>query len=672
MKRTFYTFLFSILCIALAYPSKKVAINPLETALLNYDMSTITHILQYDPMISIYPSTNQPITNDQVTVYVHGWGESQKSIPFFKANSSLLNETVIGFNFKDARLDSAKMPKMAETNFCQTDDIASLLMTLKVLDDCNVPVFHLFGSSRGGGTIITTIARLTRYKQHKAFFNRLQISKQQITRILEKIKAGTIVLNCPLVDINLSLKDKLIPYGAGWLSSLITYSIIPCITNYSPIKDHPIKAAKHVQKLNIPILVHFQKDNLILGNKADAQFYQAIQGPHTYLVLGDNGGHFHRGETLAPALHAFRKKHNGPYINNAEFLNVGEKTLACAPDCTTDIKKHIDDFYAQSSYVFNPKQDIIWQQKYAQYDMNKTASTLGYDPIMRVYQADTRVDGTSTTVYVHGYGDNYKFTVSHFQLNSYLLPGSVASFNFQDVTEGAFKLKIDKSSVGQSADIASLATILKTLDECGLDIIHLFGYSRGGATVVTTLGRLCDYKKHTDFFTNLDINETQAKRIVNKIRAGTIILNCPLVDSRAVAQYWFGRLDNMVMNTIVPKIMEHHPDQDQAIDAAKVIQPMNFKILVHFQKNDTILGNTQIDATFYNNLKGPNTYLVIADEGGHMHTGKTLNSAVQAFRKKYNGAYYPIKKLVEEGNILLQKSPQSDIAVKNYVAQMYI
>lgn len=99
---------------------------------------------------------------------------------------------------------------------------------------------------------------------------------------------------------------------------------------------------------------------------------------------------------------------------------------------------------------------------------------------------------------------------------------------------------------------------------------------------------------------------------------------------------------------------------------------MHFKILVHFQKNDTVLGNTQIDAIFYNNLKGPHTYLVIADEGGHMHTGTTLNKAVQAFRKKYNGAYYPIKELIEEGNILLQESPQSDIAVKNYVAQMYI
>jgi hypothetical protein len=256
-------------------------------------------------------------------------------------------------------------------------------------------------------------------------------------------------------------------------------------------------------------------------------------------------------------------------------------------------------------------------------------------------------------------------------MNSYLLPGTVVGFNFQDVTEGAFKVKIGKSSVGQSADIASLVMVLKVLDECGLDAINLFGYSRGGATTITTLARLCEYTKHSEFFDRLGVTREQTERIVNKVKAGTIVLNCPLVDSRAVARYWFGSFDGMIMNSIIPKIMEHRPDQDQAIDAASVIQPHHFKILVHFQKNDTILGNTLIDAAFYNNLKGPHTFLVIADEGGHFHAATTLNKAVQAFRKKYNGAFYPLQHLLDEGKCLLESCPVTDNEVIDYVTRMY-
>lgn len=676
MKRLAYIFflsaLSSILLICSSCSRKQGSASTLQSALDTYTMSSVIDILGYDPCITVYSDTDSSTCDDTTdcTLYVHGWGESQKSIPFFKRNSNLLPKTVIGFDFQDAH-SGTYMPDLKKTNFCQTNDIASLLMMLKVLDECNVPVFHLFGSSRGGGTVITTIARLMKYKKYKPFFNRLGITPDQSDRILEKIKAGTIVLNCPLVDVEAAINNKLVPFGAGWLSPFVTSCIIPCITNYSPRKDNPLKSAAYVQKLDLPILIHFQKNDLILGNDIEAPFYKAIMGKNSYLVLGNDGGHIHKGETLSPALHAFRKKYNAPYNDNQLLLQKGEHLLADAQPCFGNIEHYISSVYKQSPFIFKPQKDIKWQHAFDGYDTTTMVNTLGYDPVMRIYQSDALVQNNSTTVYVHGYGDNYKFTVPLFQLNSYLLPGTIVSFNFQDVTEGAFKVKLDKSSVGQAADIAALASILKVLDECGLEAIHLFGYSRGGATTVTTLARLCTYDRHEQFFQDLGITKDQSQRILNKVRAGTIILNCPLVDSRSVAQYWFGSLGNIVMDTIIPKIMEHNPNEDQALHAAKLIQDMHFKILVHFQKNDTILGNTLIDAEFYNNLKGPHTYLVIADEGGHLHAGKTLGKAIQAFRKKYNGAYYPIPSALTKGDALLKKSPLTECAVKNYVAREY-
>ncbi len=674
MKKLYSIFVLVLLALVPAYivytHKKRLMI---KTLLQEYDMSDIVQILGYDPHITAYQATDLAANDNACTIYVHGWGESQHAISYLKANTILLPGTVIGFNFKDANPHPTKMPKLSQTNFCQTDDIASLIMTLKVLDDCNVPVFHLFGLSRGAGTIVTTISRLASYQRFKLFFKKLHITQEQATHILEKIKNGSIVLNCPLIDINESIKHKLAPYHAAWLSPVFSYGVLPLITNYSPMKDCPLKAAKRIKKLNIPTLVHFQKNDLIVGNNKEALFFAALHGTHSYLVLGnDCAGHMHCGETLAPALHAFRKKYHGSYLPQDFLLEEGERLLSQSPIKSTDIQHYIDDFYQQNAYSFSPQKDVIWQHKFTQYDTNKITSALGYDPCVRIYHGDTRVKGAGTTVYVHGYGDNYQFTVPYFQRNSYFLPGTVVSFHFQDVTDNAFKLKFGKSSVGQAADIATLSCTLKMLDDCHLDVIHLFGYSRGGATTINTLNRLCNYDYHTTFFERLGINKVQAQRIVAKIQKGTITLNCPLVDSASVARYWFGPLEKLMLNRIIPLLTEHRAYEDQAINGALAIQKMNFKILVHFQKHDTTLGNNvSTDATFYSNLKGPHTYLVIADEGGHMHAGTTLNKITQAFRKKYNAPYYPFSSLVEEGESLLAQTPQDQTAIKNYVARMY-
>lgn len=661
----------AILLHSISYPYRPT--YPLVQQLKTTINTPTVRILGYDPHITFYPSTKTTVNDDQITIYVHGWGESQKAISFLQANTDLLPGHVIGFDFKNALVDSVKKSELLKTNFCQSDDIAALLVTLTALDQY-VEAFHLVGTSQGAGTILTAVARLIRFNHHKKFFKKLGLSSELATRILEKIKLGTIVLNCPLLNVKFSLQHKLEPYHAAWLGPLITYGILPCLTDYIPSQDCPLKVAHHLQKLNIPLLVHFQKNNLLLGNKGEAQFYHNIQGPNTYLVLGDDGGYGHRGETLAPALHAFRKKYNGPHYNAPSLLRTGTTLLEQSPKQNNDINQHIQQTYANSTYTWTPKDDCLWQKQFAQYNTAEITKTLGYDPSIRLYHSDVRVHGKNNViVYVHGYGDNYQFTIPFFVLNSYMLPGTLIGFNFQDVTENAFKLKIGKSSVGQSSDIAALSLMLKMLDECGVESLNLFGYSRGGATTVTTLGRLCSYDQHRPFFERIGITKQQAHNIVTKVQKGTIVLNCPLVDSNAVARYWFGeRFGKFFMNSIIPRIMEHRTDEDQAIKAAKTIQKMNFNILVHFQKNDTVLGNDpSLDSMFYNNLKGPHTYLVIADEGGHLHSGKTLGKAIQAFHKKYHAPYYLTDELIHDGTLLLASSPHSDIEVLEYVKKMY-
>jgi hypothetical protein len=63
---------------------------------------------------------------------------------------------------------------------------------------------------------------------------------------------------------------------------------------------------------------------------------------------------------------------------------------------------------------------------------------------------------------------------------------------------------------------------------------------------------------------------------------------------------------------------------------------------------------------------------VIGDDGGHMHSNRTLNKVVQAFGKRYNGCYFPIDTLISKGEKLLDASPITDAEVNSYVTKMYV
>jgi pimeloyl-ACP methyl ester carboxylesterase len=672
LKLSWHVYTLPILCgisaltLFLFHTSQK---TPWQSAFEHYDMTSIREKLGYDPAITIY-SPDHATNNQHVTVYVHAWGDSQKSIAYFRRNSSMLPGTIVGFNFKDAS-SSAFLPPYKQSNFCQSQDIASLVLTLKVLDECSLEAIHLFGHSRGGGTIVTMLARLHRYTKNKNFFRSLGITKEQATRIMRKVKAGSIVLNCPFVDMNAIIKGKLSWLNLGWLSNVIRHCL-SFATAYRPNSDTPLASARVIQPLGFAILVHFQHDDIIMGNTKSAAFYKNLMGPDTYLIMGNDEGHIHTGNKLGAATQAFNKRYGGAYYALPSLLKKGETLLAHAQPTRDSIEAYIhntcleqEPALIQYTMVFSP-----WQHTLARYDMAPVIKKLGYNPHVKVYKSDSIVKGNDTTIYIHGYGDNQRISVPLFQLNSYMLPGTIVSFDFQDVIPGTSIPNLGKSNVGQSADIASLAMVLKILDTCGLETIHLFGSSRGGAVTLNTLARLCMYDRYADFFAALDISITDAQRIIRKIRAGTIVLNCPLVDTRSVSHYWFGRMSSFILEKIVPSITSHNPNLDQAIESAKILQPMNFNILVHFEHNDRVVGNSR-DADFYKNIMGKNTYLSLANDGGHLHSGETLGTTIQAFRKRYQGAYYPLPEVLKQGNLFLSEGQPPYHDVESYVKNAY-
>lgn len=656
--------------------------EPWHSQFAHYDFAPILKALGYDPKISLYAADKNTVEEENaVTVYAHAWADSQESINYFRRNSFMLPGTIIGFNFKDAHRGGS-LPPYWLSNFCQTGDIASLLLTLKVIVECGIEKIHLFGHSRGGGTILTTLARLYQYEKYKTFFTEIGITAEMAQKILQKISVGSIVLNCPLVNAHTLIKEKLSWVNLGFASRFISRYILRFFIAYRDYNDCPLYATQELKKknFNIPTIIHFQKDDVIIGTRTDTELYKSLQGENTYLTIGNEGGHMHSGKQFGIILQAFYKKYGAAYYNDDALIKQSNNVLLQAQPSPENLPAIAKDLYSFNqtgliSFVDNPK--IPWLKKLTEYNLVNIQTNIGYNPQIRVYDTDALTTDTnphaqaSTTVYVHGLGENAQTIIPYFKLNTFLLPGTVVGFDFPDVIPGTFASKYSKLNLAQTEDIAVLTSILKILDECGLKVIHLFGTSRGGGTIINTLGRLCTYEKYKNFFETLGVSEKQASDIINKIRTGTIILNVPLVDSHAVARYWFKFLGSTVMNSIIPRITAHNPRGDQALDAAKIIKEKKFNTLVHFEHKDERVGNVR-DAEFYKNVMGPNTYLVLADDGGHLHSGKTLEKAVQAFRKKYNGPFYNIEKLISEGDAILQQSQPLLSAVEQYVRDAYI
>ena len=638
-------------------------------ALEQYDHEQLKKRLGYDLAIRIHTKTpSTPIDGKSATVYAHGWGDSQLSIDYFHRNADFLPDTVVGFDFIDATF-GAFLPTYKKSNFCQAKDIASLALMLATLNECGVEVIHLFGHSRGAGTILTTLARLARYPIHRRSFKKLGISRDQAKQILRKIERGIIILNCPLIDVQTIIKDKLGWYKLAWASPFVKGCIMPFITQYKPNGDSPLKAARYLRHLNLTICLYTEQQDMIVGNSSEAELYAILYGPHTYFCIGNTSGHIHLSPQLAAISKALYKRYEAEIEDETTTLL---DELQPFTDEATRLSTYHNVMPTPHLRVHEGVAQAPWIEALQAHSLTSLVKLLGYNPAIRVYPSDTIVENANEiTLYAHGYGEYQQAVLPFFQLNSHLLPGTLVSFNFPDVVEHSFIPNFTKSNVAQTGDIKALSLMLKLLDECGLETIHLFGTSRGGGTVMNTLGRLCTYEKHADFFAKLELSKEQAERILAKIKRGTIVLNCPFIDSRASAYYWFKEWTNWVLKTFIYQWTEHRLHEDQAILSAELIKDREFTILVHFEYNDTVVGNSK-DAAFYKTIVGPNTYLVLGNDGGHLHSGKTLGAAVQAFRYKHGGAYYNDEKLLAEGAELLAQEELIREDIHGYVEQSYI
>ncbi len=271
-----------------------------QKKLFGYELD-IEYLQEPNPEIHCTP--NRP------TLYFHGWGSTKNSGKVLKKYLDVLPGDVITFNFPDAH---GFISRFLRTSFGQLPEVLAGLYVLKYAKDTlNLEAIDLFGISRGGAVVVNLIAVLNdKTGKYDDDLLRIGINAQERKELLQIIQNGCIVLNCSLIDMNVTLKYRF-PRAASFITKIGTY-----VTQYNPDGLQALDSANNLDNLRLNILIHFQHNDRTVSNHYEAEFYQRMakhRPKTTYLVLGNDGGHVHSHTALCKTIHTFRKQHGSSY-----------------------------------------------------------------------------------------------------------------------------------------------------------------------------------------------------------------------------------------------------------------------------------------------------------------------------------------------------------------------
>jgi len=253
------------------------------------------------------------------------------------------------------------------------------------------------------------------------------------------------------------------------------------------------------------------------------------------------------------------------------------------------------------------------------------------------------------TIYFHGWGD-IKNSAKLLKAFCDVLPGDIVTFHFRD--RGVIIPKIRFANLGQLPDVLSAIYTLKwTVEKLQPEAIDLFGYSRGGATVLNTIAVLNDTTGIFDAeLARIGVSSIMRKQLLTLIQKGCHVLNCPLTDMNVTMNEFIKHKMGSFAQRKMPFLMKtfekltHYKSTGlQGIASAQAFSGLTLNMLLHFQHHDTIVSNAN-DARLYEALYQHNpksTFLVLGNDGGHIHSHGALAHTLHTFKKQFGGSYDP-------------------------------
>lgn len=251
------------------------------------------------------------------------------------------------------------------------------------------------------------------------------------------------------------------------------------------------------------------------------------------------------------------------------------------------------------------------------------------------------------TIYFHGWGD-IKNSAKLLKAFCDVLPGDLVTFHFRD--RGVLIPKIRYANLGQLPDVLSAIYALRwTVEKLQPEAIDLFGYSRGGATLLNTIAVLNDKSGVFDAeLARIGITSHMRAKLLTLIQNGCHVLNCPLTDMNVTMHEFVKHKMGSFVQRKMPSIMKafekitHYKSTGlQGIASAQAFKGLSLNMLVHFQHHDTIVSNRN-DVRLYDALYQHNpdtTFLVLGNDGGHLHSHGALAHTVHTFKKRFSSSY---------------------------------
>lgn len=231
----------------------------------------------YNVGIKILPSK---AAGAGVTICCHGYGHSNRLADVLHSYQ-VFSDHIIGFNFPDYGIT----PQMdhVKSSFGTIHEILPLLYIVKrCVVDLQISRINLYGFSAGGGAIVNALASLNQ-SSHDEHLKTIGITLHDKKQILDALKSGLIILNCPLK----SIEEVLAFRGTSREFEILA-------ERYAQNNMRPIDALHRLQGLTLNILLHFQNPDEILSNRDDALFIERLRSVNagtTTVVIGSEGGH---------------------------------------------------------------------------------------------------------------------------------------------------------------------------------------------------------------------------------------------------------------------------------------------------------------------------------------------------------------------------------------------
>lgn len=224
----------------------------------------------------------EEVLSDSITLSLHGSGANKEHGRDIKSNSYLQGPVMI-FNFPDHDISDWDTYDFVHSAFGTIDELLPVLFLLKQCLDNGITKISVHGFSAGGGVLVNVLAVLNS-DGYADEFERIGIKHSDRQQMISALRAGIIMLDCPLRSIGelIDLRGE-------------TEDLTILAKKYRENNMIPIDRLEGLQGLGLNILLYFKDNDEVFSNRDENLYAERLNtynaSGQTTVIRGPSGQH---------------------------------------------------------------------------------------------------------------------------------------------------------------------------------------------------------------------------------------------------------------------------------------------------------------------------------------------------------------------------------------------